>query len=78
MNIKVLGASCCKKCETLYEVILQVLKENNIDANVEKVNNPIEVAQYGIMATPGIVINENVVSYGRMLKKDEVEKLIIK
>jgi small redox-active disulfide protein 2 len=77
MDIKVLGG-CCKKCEVLYDIVLEVVKENGIEAKVEKVNNPIEVAKYGVMATPGLVVNGKVLSYGKMLKKEEVIKLIVK
>lgn len=77
MDIKVLGG-CCKKCGVLYDIVSEVVNEHEISATIEKVDDPIEVAKYGVMATPGIVIDGKVVSYGKMLKKEEVIKLIIK
>ncbi len=77
MEIKVLGG-CCKACEVLYDYVLNAVKELEINADVEKINDPMLVASYGVIKTPGIVVNGKVVSFGKMLKPQEVKKLLEK
>jgi small redox-active disulfide protein 2 len=77
MDIKVLGG-CCNSCDDLYDYVLDVIKELGITAAVEKVKDPMTVASYGVIRTPGIVVDGTVVSYGRMLKYPEVKKLFEK
>ena len=69
MIIKVLGMGC-KKCQTLEERVKTLVKENNIDAEVEKVTDMQAIMKYKIMMTPGLVINEIVKSAG-IIPKDE-------
>lgn len=68
-KIKILGMGC-KKCETLERKIIKIIEENNIPAKVEKVTDINEMMKYGIMMTPGLVINEELKSYG-FIPKDE-------
>lgn len=77
MNIKVLGGGC-KSCEKLYDYIAEAVKEMGIEADLEKVYDPMAIAGYGVIKTPAIVINEQVVSYGKVLKPDAVKKLLEK
>ena len=69
--IKVLGPGCenCKKVETLASKVISTL---SLDAKVEKVTGYPEIAKYHILATPGLVINENVVCAGRIPTETEV------
>ena len=69
VSIKILGAGC-KKCKTLEAKVRELVTTNNIDAVVEKVTDLQEIVGYGIMMTPGLVINEQVKSYG-IIPKDE-------
>ncbi len=57
MIIKVLGSGC-SRCEKLFKKVNEVLKENNINAELIKVDDIREFAKYGIMMTPALVINE--------------------
>ncbi|MEW6136336.1 MAG: thioredoxin family protein [Bacteroidales bacterium] len=77
MNIKVLGTGC-PKCKALEKAIREVVEENHYDAQIEKVEDIVKIMNYGILATPGMVINEKVVSSGRLLSKDEIKTLIEK
>lgn len=77
MEIKVLGG-CCKSCEVLYDYVVDAVKELKIDAEVEKIDDPMVVASYGVIKTPGIVVNGKVVSFGKMLKPQEVKNLLEK
>jgi small redox-active disulfide protein 2 len=63
MVVKILGTGC-KRCSNLEEIVRNIIRENQINAVVEKVTDIQEIIKYGILATPGLVINEKVVSYG--------------
>ncbi|MEX1140257.1 MAG: thioredoxin family protein [Bacteroidota bacterium] len=70
-NIKILGAGC-SKCKML-EKRLQVLKtEHGLDFDVEKITDLNEIISYGIMMTPGIVINGVVKSIGTVPKDSQL------
>lgn len=77
MLIKILGPGC-KNCESLVENTKTALSELGVEANVEKVTDFAEIAKYGIMSTPGLVIDEKVVSSGKLLKPKQIVKLIEK
>ena len=65
MNIKVLGPGCpnCKKLEELTRTALESL---SMEATIEKVTNYAQIADLGVMKTPGLIINDKVVSSGRI------------
>lgn len=69
ISIKVLGTGC-RKCQNLEKKIRDIVTANNIDAVIEKVTDINEMMNYGIMMTPGLVINEQVKSFG-IIPKDE-------
>jgi small redox-active disulfide protein 2 len=68
-TVKILGTGC-KKCLTLESKVKELANQNNIEAAFEKVTDLNEIMNYGIMMTPGLVINEKVKSYG-IIPKDE-------
>ncbi len=69
LSIKILGTGC-KKCQTLEAKVRDLVASNNIEAVVEKVTDIQEMVNYGIMMTPGLIINENIKSVG-VIPKDE-------
>lgn len=75
MEIKVLGPGC-PKCRTVAELVNHVMKENNIEGTVRKVDDLSDIMSYGIMLTPGIVINEKVKFSGGIPKKEDILKWI--
>lgn len=77
MNIKVLGTGCTN-CKNLEKSVMNALAEMNVSANVEKVEDIQKIMAYGIMRTPGLVINDKVVSYGKVLSVSEVKDLVTK
>lgn len=77
MKIKVLGPGCMN-CKTLAHRTFEAVQQLNIDATVEKVEDYQAIASYGILRTPGLVIDEKVVSYGSVPKVDEIKALILK
>lgn len=77
MTIKILGSGC-KNCVTLAENTKAALIELGIQADIIKVTDYADMAAYGIMSTPGLVIDEKVVSFGKVLKPKEIAKIIEK
>lgn len=75
VSVKVLGTGC-KKCLTLETKIRDLVAQNNLDAVVEKVTDINKMIDYGIMMTPGLVINEEVKSVGVIPKDDQLIKWI--
>lgn len=75
MIIKILGSGC-KKCVALAENAKAAAQAEGIEAGIEKVTDIVEIARFGIMSTPGLVINEKVVSSGRVLSAREIGALL--
>jgi len=75
MTIKVLGPGCMN-CKTLEQRTQQALEQLNIEAHIEKVADYPGIMSYGIMSTPGLVIDEKVVSQGRVPALDAIKELI--
>ena len=73
ISVKILGTGC-KKCQNLENKVRELVSSNNVDAVVEKVTDINEMMNYGIMMTPGLVINEKVVSAGIIPKDDQIIK----
>ena len=77
MEIKVLGTGCAN-CKSLEKVVLNALAEMDFKANVEKVEDIQKILSYGIMRTPGLVIDGKVVLAGRVPSTKEVIEMIEK
>lgn len=75
MIIKILGTGC-SKCEKLEKNLSRVLKELNIEATIEKVDDLVELVSYGVMSTPGFVVNDEVKSVGKVLSEKEIKKIL--
>lgn len=77
MEIKILGSGC-KKCNELEENTKKALEEMGLVAEVIKVTDFKEIAKYGVMTTPALVIDEKVISKGKVLKKEEIKEMLSK
>ena len=75
--IKVLGAGC-KSCHEQYENAKAAVKAMGLSVEVEYITDIEKVMEYGVMSMPAIVVNEQVVSTGKVLKAVDVEKLLRK
>ncbi len=69
--IKVLGSGCAN-CKRVEQIARKVITEMSVEAEVVKVTDYNEITAYNILSTPGLVINEKVVSYGRIPTPAEV------
>lgn len=75
MEIKVLGPGC-SKCKTTYQVVEKVIKENNQDVKLTKVDDIMEMMNYNIMTTPAIVVDEVVKIKGKVPTESEVKEIL--
>lgn len=75
MEIKVLGPGCAK-CKTTYNLIEKVIKENNLDVKLTKVDDIMEMVSYNIMTTPAVVVDEVVKMKGQVPTESDVKKLL--
>ena len=75
--VKVLGAGC-KSCHELYENTKKAVAEMGLSVEVEYITDMQKVMEYGVMSMPALVVNEKVVSMGKVLKAADVKKLLEK
>lgn len=71
MVIKILGTGCAR-CRSLEQKVKEVAETNNIPAEIQKVTEIAEIMKYGIMMTPGLVINEVVKSSGTIPSDEQI------
>lgn len=74
-NVKVLGSGC-KNCHTLEARTAQVLAGRGIAAQIEKVTDYADIASWGVMSTPALVIDDQVVLSGRVPSVGELEAIV--
>jgi len=75
MDIKVLGTGC-KKCNMLANVTREAVRQSGIDATITKVEDLIEIMQYGVMTTPVLVVNGEVVTKGNVPSVNEIIQIL--
>lgn len=73
--VKILGSGC-DKCNQLKASTVEALGELGMDTEITHVTDFVTIASYGVMSTPALVVGDKVVSYGKVLKKDEVITLL--
>ena len=73
----VLGTGCAK-CRALEQAVRAAMLELGINEELEHVTDFVNIAAYGVMTTPALVVDGKVVSYGKVLQKDEAKTLIAK
>ncbi|MHB8088294.1 MAG: thioredoxin family protein [Anaerolineaceae bacterium] len=76
VNIKILGSGCAN-CKRLEQIARKVVEDNHIEAEFEKVTDYAEIMKYPILSTPGLVINEKLVSAGRIPTEDQIAGWLI-
>lgn len=76
-GVKVLGSGCAK-CNQLEAATKAALEQLGMDTTIDHVTDFSQIAAYGVMTTPALVIDGKVVSYGKVLKTEEVIKILQK
>ena len=74
-SIKVLGSGCAK-CNELKANVKAALIELGLDSTIDHITDFSQIAAYGVMTTPALVVNNKVVSYGKVLKKEEAISIL--
>jgi len=77
MTIQILGTGC-PKCKTLEENVRKAVAEMTGPYEVEKVTDLNEIMEYGVMMTPGLAIDKQVKSVGKVLSPGQIRELILK
>ncbi len=77
MEIKILGTGC-PKCKALEKAANDAVTAAGIDATVSKVEDIMQIMQYGVMITPALVVDGKVLIKGRVPGVDEIKNLLIK
>lgn len=75
-GVCVLGSGC-SKCQALEKAVCEALEELGMDTKVVHVTDFAQIAAYGVMSTPALVVDGKVVSSGKVLQKEAVKKLIL-
>jgi len=76
MEIKILGTGC-PKCKTLEKITREVVNEMGLTAEISKEEDIVKIMSYGIIHTPGLVINSKVVISGRVTSSKEVKEILV-
>lgn len=74
-RIKILGSGCAN-CKALEKGTQEALSELGKDLPIDHVTDFAQIAAYGVMTTPALVVDDKVVSYGKVLKKDEIKDIL--
>ncbi|MPQ45308.1 MTH895/ArsE family thioredoxin-like protein [Clostridium tarantellae] len=74
-RVKILGSGC-SKCNLLEKNVVEALKILDKNIEVGHVTDFAKIANYGVMSTPALVVDNKVISYGKVLKVDEVLELV--
>jgi len=76
LDIKVLGMGCIQ-CESLAQLLMQILTELRIPANLEHVRDVRQIARYGVLGSPALIINGKVVAVGSVPPRDKIRSWIL-
>jgi small redox-active disulfide protein 2 len=75
LQIKVIGTGC-DKCDKLYGNTQEALTELGIEAQLEKVEDLLEIVKLGVMTSPSLMIDGKLVVSGQVVSKDKIKKLL--
>ena len=75
MEIKILGTGCTK-CQKLAEAAAEAAKVHNLDFQISKVTDIAQIMDYGVMSTPALVVDDQVVMSGRLASVEEIVALL--
>lgn len=76
-SVKILGSGCAK-CNQLEVATRAALQQLGIDTEIDHITDFTQIAAYGVMSTPALVVDGKVIAYGKVLKTNEIIKLLQK
>jgi small redox-active disulfide protein 2 len=76
LTVKVVGTGCVN-CENLYELCMNIAAENELEAEIQKITKRELFTDLGIWMTPGLIVNDKVVSQGKIPTKSTLEHLLL-
>ena len=76
LRVKVAGPGCMN-CEKLYSMCQDILMENNVEAELEKVTDRNKITELGIWMTPGLIVNDKVLSQGKIPTRSTLEHWLL-
>jgi small redox-active disulfide protein 2 len=76
MKIRVLGSGCAK-CKSLYNLVVKALIELDIAADLAKIEDIKEIVSYKVLGTPALVINDQVMFYGKVPSFEEIKSTLL-
>ena len=74
-GVKILGSGCAK-CVQLEKAARQAISELNLNLNIEHITDFAQIASYGVMSTPALVLDGKVVSFGKVLSVEEIKSIL--
>lgn len=74
-EIKILGPGCAK-CKSTYQTIAKVVNENNLDVQLTKIEDIVEIMSYNVMSTPAVVVDGEVKIKGHVPSESEVKQIL--
>jgi small redox-active disulfide protein 2 len=77
MKITIVGSGC-KTCQALEEHAKQAAKNLTLDATFDKFTDRLQFAEIGVLRTPALMVDGDVLSQGRLLSVEEIESLLVK
>jgi small redox-active disulfide protein 2 len=75
MDIKILGTGCAK-CQKLEQLTREAVASLGLDATIDKVTDPGEIAAWGVMTTPALVVDDRVVAAGRVPSEADLTAML--
>ncbi len=75
MKIESLGPGC-PRCQALEAKVKEAVAELGIDAEIEKVTEMAKIMGYGVVSTPGVVVDGQVKGFGKLFSKDEIKEML--
>ena len=76
LTIRIVGSGC-KNCVNLYQLCMNVAAENNFEADIQKITDYDKFAELGILMTPGLIVNDKVLSQGKIPTKATLERWML-
>lgn len=76
VGIKILDSGCAK-CIALENATRNAISELGLDLDIEHITDFVQIASYGVMSTPALVLNGKVVSYGKVLSVEDVKNILL-